>query len=79
MNYVRVVRDPAGNSTGEAFVQFADAPMADTAIATMNNFELAGRVLTVQVGGAWVGQEEQAAATGQHGHAPFWVCIARSD
>lgn len=49
INYVRVVRDAAGVSTGEAYVQYADKPMADNAIAHFNGYVLVGRKLTVQV------------------------------
>uniref|UniRef100_A0A7S0RKZ5 RRM domain-containing protein n=1 Tax=Chlamydomonas leiostraca TaxID=1034604 RepID=A0A7S0RKZ5_9CHLO len=49
INYVKVVRDAAGVSTGEAYVQYADKPMADNAIAHFNGYVLVGKKLTVQV------------------------------
>lgn len=49
INYVKVVRDPMGVSTGEGYVQYADKPMADTATKHFNGFDIAGRKLTVQV------------------------------
>ena len=48
INYVKVERAP-GAAASEAFVQYADKPMADNAIKHFNGFEIAGRRLTVQV------------------------------
>ncbi|KAF5835458.1 hypothetical protein DUNSADRAFT_7347 [Dunaliella salina] len=61
INYLKVVRDAAGRSTGEAYVQYTDKPMADKAVTHFNNFDIGGFRMTVQVAPVYAMAAMQAA------------------
>uniref|UniRef100_A0A7S3VKM0 RRM domain-containing protein n=2 Tax=Dunaliella tertiolecta TaxID=3047 RepID=A0A7S3VKM0_DUNTE len=63
INYLKVVRDATGRSTGEAYVQYTDKPMADKAATHFNNFDIGGYRMTVQVAPVYAMAAMQAAPT----------------